>query len=287
VKAIKSFIARHWLAAFAGLIGYAFVGITGMILGFSFGMLIGPALRLFRRRHECQLDYQKITTRYGKSADLAGRVRPASMKMFCAFLVISVLLPLYGAFVGVAHDSRIFGDWMGMLQPAVNWLTPFIPAFQRMTLDLAASGHADWAPAVQHILFVGWSISLAMTAWIVLDVIFNGRTWAQLPFLSGHFEGIKSCLSFLAFLGLSLLFLFFGMMPRPDRNSFELVLRMPILAFFFVFMILLFFALVQTCNALLWRSRSRSRQNAADEQSRAMRREMEDMLRRTLHGKSE
>ena len=258
-----------------------------MILGFSLGMLVGPALRLFKRRHDAQLDYQRITTRYGKSANLAGGIRPASVKMLCAFLVIGVLLPLYGAFVGVAHDSHFFGDWMGMLQPAVNWLTPFIPAFQRMTLDLIASGHADWAPAVQHILFVGWSISLAMTAWIVLDVIINGRTWAQLPFLSGHVEVVKSSLSFIALLGLSLLFLFFGMMPKPGQNSFDLALRMPILAFLFVFMILLFFALVLTCNALLWRARSRSSQNAADEQSRAMQLEMQNMLRRTLHGKSE
>jgi len=287
MNATKSFIARHWLPVAAGLIGYAVIGITGMILGFSLGMLVGPGLRLSKRRHDVQLDYQRITTRYGMSADRAGGIGPASMKMLCTLLVISVLLLLYGTLLSVTHNSLVFDDWMKMLQPAVNRLAPFIPAFQRMTFDLAAGGHADWAPAVQHLLFVGWSISLAMALWIVLDVIINGHTWAQLPLLSGHFEVVKSCLSFLALLGLALLFLFFGMMPKPGQNSFDLALRIPVLAFLFVFMILLFFALVLTCNALLWRYRSRGSQDAADEQSRAMRREMQDMLRRTLNGKSE
>jgi len=274
--AARLMFIRYGLPLAAAIVGFA-IGGGGLsvVLALAVAVIIPLSSRMFRKRRELREEYLKA-----KSIHLAS-ARPAGV-MIAALVILSLLFVLYSISIISKHDSHAVADWMKAFQPAVDWLSPVIPALQRMPSDLIKRGQAEWAPVVQHILLVGWMFFFVSAAWIALDVlIISRRLWGQArPVLNFRGWTVLALMSVFIIAILTPIF-FFGLSPKSGRYAgaenalFVLIMSFPIIVYFF-------FALVGSCNALLLSSRFAGK-HLRDEPIVIAQPLLMDILRRSLN----
>jgi hypothetical protein len=257
--AVKSIVVNYGLLLLTGAVGYFFAGQLGVALGVTFGIVVQTSWRRFRNRLVYHEEYERVKSHYLETA-LSTEMPPRpSVALVPALLAFAILFPCYAIVISLVHDSNTAVDWMKSIHPAVDLLVPFIPALRNMPLDLVNTGHADWAPVVQHVLFVGWAFSAPLAAWTMLDVfVLHRHAWNRAVFLNSRSEIIKKfLLPGAALIAVLMLFLFVGWWPTPSGQGSLGGLGMfqsPLLAFLFVGTMLFFLSLVMAGNALLQRS---------------------------------
>jgi hypothetical protein len=100
--------------------------------------------------------------------------------MFVIWFGILALLFVYDAVLALLHSSRSADVWLQMSEPAVEWMGAYVPAIRQMPETLAAAGYADWAPVVQHAMFISWLVTISVLTWMMLDIWFlRRRMWTE------------------------------------------------------------------------------------------------------------
>lgn len=244
--ATRSGFIKYGLAFIAALIGFAVAGSLGFALGVAFGLLGPMVWEACRNSRNFQTERPK--TSCGEIADTMYKAPFVSGVL--AMFLLGLLLFIYGLALGLGHNRRADGEWIRIVQPAIDRLSTFVPALRRMPYDLIERGQADWAPAVQQVLFAGWLFLLLIGAWVIFEVlVINRHFWARMrPLLNrrGWVTMILICIGAVLALGPVL---FFGW-TAPGWGGFAGVVGLPMLAGCFFVITATFFVLALACNAL-------------------------------------
>jgi hypothetical protein len=158
--------------ALASGLGYALVGGAAFLVCGHF---------LFKERGSSFSACSQVATISAEinNDHLHSRTQVASRRMAQIVLGTAVFLILYGVFVALAYRNLTFGAWVARLQPAVEWLSGFIPALREKPKAVL---EPDVVAAMQHILFVGWVAWFVVSIWTVLDAaVFHRRDWSHIP----------------------------------------------------------------------------------------------------------
>jgi hypothetical protein len=136
---------------------------------------------------------------------------------------------------------------MRAFQPAADLLSRFIPALRKMPTDLVERNHANWAPAVQHILFFGWLYLLLAVVWITSDMLFfNREFWKQAGVLVPQ-SRLKTILICVGAIAIAAPVIYFGLTPAAGRRPFFGLLGLSILAGVFPIMAMGLCTLMMAC----------------------------------------
>jgi hypothetical protein len=233
-------------------------------------------------RDELRALHLKAKAVYGQNPAPISQVAPASRAMALSLVAGALVFLPYSIVVAVAHNSRAIAGLISALQPAADWLAAFVPAFDRMTTELAGKGLANWIAPTQHVLAVGWLYVLTAVVWSVSDVmIIHRRDWGRIGFIARSPEPVKTTLAGCAFLALMLAFIFFGVPDSRLRIGFDAGFRLPIFALLFDITVAIVWFLSVSLNAHQFRAQEREE----DRQRQQLVQEMKGVLRDTLRGK--
>ncbi len=255
---------RYALPFVGGLIGFAIAGGLGLGLGMGVVLAAPTIWWLFRTRRELRAEHREAKAVYDERAATTYRPPIASRIMVWAILWLALLFVVYIAAIGFGHDSRAGVEWMTTARPAAEWLSTIVPALRRIPLDMIAGDQAEWAPSVQHVLFVGWFFLLLVGLWTAVDVlVINRRSWARVRSLYRRRGWGVMVLSCAAVIVAAVPILFFGL--TPERNGFAEEAGLLMLAACFLAIALTFFVLILSCNALVAWSRTSSDVSAGEQ----------------------
>jgi hypothetical protein len=254
MSATTSAVVRYGLAFVAAIVGFAIAGGGGLGLGVGLVLLAPMIWRWFRNRREVSAEYRNAKTAYNENTRTTYRIPLASQVMVGSILSFYMLLFLYSIALRFRLVSYADVEWMRVVQPAVDWLSAFIPALRRMPLDLTERGYADWAPAVQHLMFVAWLSLPLIAVWIILDVlVINRNSWARVRSLYRWRRWAIMLLLSAIVIAAMVPILFFGLTAASDRKGLA---GLPGLAGCFFAMVSAFFMLTVSCNVFLTWSRT-------------------------------
>lgn len=252
-SASKLTVLRYLLAFIGGLVGFAVIGGSlGVVLGI--GLVLVGSMLWSRKRAGSRPDPTPQAL-HEANAVLASKVSMTSRIMGVTVLSFGISFLLYSISLSVVHDSRADIEWAERFQPIGDLLSTFVPSLRRMPLSLIERGEAEWAPAVQNVLFLGWLFSPMLAGWIAFDVlVINRHFWGRNALLiTGWGWGILILIS-AAIIAAMLPNLFFGLTLGLEPRKIRAASGLPVLAVLFLLMLFAFFMLTASCNALLRRS---------------------------------